>query len=44
MEMKTVAEVKIIETEEGFNIEVKGERAKELLNRWKSGQSCCSCC
>lgn len=39
---KTCCEIKCVETEDGFKIEVKGEDAKELFEACKKGNfNCC---
>ncbi|MEM2873713.1 MAG: hypothetical protein QXD82_06065 [Nitrososphaerales archaeon] len=41
---KIIGEVKIVETDTGFRVEFEGENAKEILKKWREGQTCCSCC
>jgi len=45
---KVACEIKCIETENGFKIEVTGERAKKYLEKLKKGESSCfpvcGCC
>jgi len=40
----TIAEVKIVETEKGYRIEVEGEKAKEWLKSWMESKMGCTCC
>ncbi len=40
---KTIGEIKFIETDTGFRVEVEGENAKEIVKKWREGQmGCCS--
>jgi hypothetical protein len=44
---KIACEIKCIETEDGLRIEVKGEQAKNYIERMKKGEvsfPCCGCC
>jgi len=48
MAEKVACEIKCIETENGFKIEVTGERAKKYLEKLEKGEVCChqfcGCC
>ena len=48
MAEKVVCEIKCIETEDGFRIEVAGERAKKYMEKLEKGEvsgfPICGCC
>jgi hypothetical protein len=44
---KIACEIKCIETEDGLRIEVKGEQARNYIEKMKKGEvsfPCCGCC